>query len=704
MSGYKNLDVALELNSQMLLLLGANDAGKSNTLEAIAAVLETGIHLDSLTNIPPRLWARGDPGNDPGEGFELDVNAVLEFDITKELEQGHFNLLVTNPYTRVKNPYTLVEEDNRNLRGKRRPNEFSIWGRQFEMPQEPPDTATTLGRLREQILGVASSAVPNWETMGADYRTLLDFCLESTTFVFGGVPFWSCPPLESASSSVRDSARRLNGIVHMKEEFGNIGIVPLVETLNGSLPDPHVPFAILPQMACVPMWDVQLLRPTPNLGAIEGLVEEFIAQDRLVVASLEGLEGWQEVGETYQIEMEDSPWFEAIEDGGFRIKPSVARACEELSRQATSLAPHFLSSRFDIRIVVISPAEPFPPAGNRKVWVALSRVGGGGVFSLDDVGRGTATWAFVSLAMAMHQKRSQQGADPTEFTLIIDEPEAHLHPLAQQEVMEWIADNADRAILATHSAEFLTPPAGASVDYLGIWRDERGVTHGVNLSDDLLGFLDEFGELFGTTRGTVLQLTRMVVVVEGRQDEEVIRRFFDETFRRERVLFVPIHGAYNLTTGTAEALARLGKPMRILFDNVRHAALVSGERPFGFRSSSEEQKLRKVLAQFRGLTQEPALDVKAVAFPEPDILCALPEKAFQELARQSGSGGFSGWGDLKERFRAKGTGKGFKQFVVEALSMDIDHTRLVHETLRLCGEETTPSESLSRAIDEALST
>ena len=86
---------------------------------------------------------------------------------------------------------------------------------------------------------------------------------------------------------------------------------------------------------------------------------------------------------------------------------------------------------------------------------------------------------------------------PQKTLYVIDEPERHLHPTAQADVAEWVAQlgaqqGAD-VIVASHASSFLNLPS-ALVEYILVYRDEERITRATTVTGDVIGLLDSIAE------------------------------------------------------------------------------------------------------------------------------------------------------------------------------------------------------------------
>ncbi len=215
---------------------------------------------------------------------------------------------------------------------------------------------------------------------------------------------------------------------------------------------------------------------------------------------------------------------------------------------------------------------------------------------------------------------------------LIDEPERHLHPIAQREAASWIANlveqpGAPSVVVATHSPAFLDLPSQLA-QYLGVTREE-GASRAHSITTEEMRHLDGFADRLGVSRADLIQLVRLVIIVEGKHDKLVVEHFFAHELARARAIVLPIRGTRNKGgIPESETLAALGVPIVVLFDDV-HAAFLDGERD---AETNEEKHLVSLREQWRERRGDAAF--RLVAFPLPDIFAALPEAALREAIRK----------------------------------------------------------------------
>ena len=182
-------------------------------------------------------------------------------------------------------------------------------------------------------------------------------------------------------------------------------------------------------------------------------------------------------------------WILEGPDGSVRLDPSVTRVCESIARLATRIAPPFVTRRYDIALVPRSVREMMGASADAPpVRLGLCPHSDPTiVFHLDSVGSGLAVWTgYAVLAAARrialepgkfglhddpdfdparHRGQRFRGTSVSGATrkgphsdlgrrvaawerpviYVVDEPERHLHPTAQDEVAQSAGGARDSA-------------------------------------------------------------------------------------------------------------------------------------------------------------------------------------------------------------------------------------------------------------------
>jgi hypothetical protein len=408
------------------------------------------------------------------------------------------------------------------------------------------------------------------------------------------------------------------------------------------------------------------------------------------------------------------------------ISESVGELCERLSNRATAIAPLFVRRAYDIRVEPLEPVQ-WHRYGNRRIRLALVRRDSGASFDLTVAASGLAVWSAFAVEEAMLQLERELDHELAAFIeehveredededywaprnephlgeqgrlYILDEPERHLHPEAQEQAARWLVDRLEEQtsfVLATHALPFLSLTA-AEVEYALVSRGEDSLTHAESITGDVWGVLDARASEAGLgSRAQLIQLARAFLVVEGAHDELVVRHFFGERLARERIVVLPIRGATRARTLIeAELLAKFDAPLIVLFDEVRAEAVVAKERPS--RKDISVHSLWEMLQRWPAERKQPHV----VEFTLPDIYCAVPDQCVRQVVADRG-GSFPGWRRVIKDFGDETSGRGFKDFFLAAsgLSRKTDTTTLIEEILERCRVQ--PRAELRRAMDEVL--
>ena len=304
---------------------------------------------------------------------------------------------------------------------------------------------------------------------------------------------------------------------------------------------------------------------------------------------------------------ESDPWFDEESDG---LSSQLVGGCARLSEEATRLAPGFVTRTYRVEL---QPLEPqwwdlndgrrlrvaLVPHDAKASWKPLG-------FGLDSVGAGLRIWALFAVYEAI---RRVSARTDRSTVFLFDEPERHLHPVAQREAASFIASivaEGANVIVATHAPAFLNEPIPLAC-YVQLSRTD-GVTRASPLDP---GRLDDLSEEVGMDRSDILLLTRSFLIVEGTTDRKIIDHFYGDDLRRERVVIIPVHGTRRARAlPEAELLHRLNKPVAILFDNMADS------------TSDERRVMEDIIARWPAEVEPPI----PVEFGSVDILRALPDE------------------------------------------------------------------------------
>lgn len=405
----------------------------------------------------------------------------------------------------------------------------------------------------------------------------------------------------------------------------------------------------------------------------------------------------------------------------WRVRPEVAARLDQLAALATDLLPDFLDGLIRTELEV-----PTDWAGSPHVRVQYVERGSDRGHPINDFGRGASRWLSIALQVAIHIMEKDWLTSAVlddaarKFSgsvLLVDEPEAHLHPSAVASVVRWcrrMVNAGFQVVAASHHEEFLRTTS-SDVRFVkvtrgaGTWTDIEGGVHDAvltrarTLSTEATPVLQELAAEVGMHPAVALSLRRAVLFVEGTLDEAVLDEYAGPVLDAAGVLIVPIHGTKNLEgLIDAELTVRLGIKMGILTDNTVTATM--RERPKKQRSG-EERKVIRLIETFesRGLPQPTVFGI-----PQDDLLFALPADGIREHAAGLAQGNvadFPGWHELRQECRdalekSSSDSVDWKKYAQEHYGLAIttpEGVRRLVRTLDLAGAEMP---SVRRVVDQ----
>jgi hypothetical protein len=264
----------------------------------------------------------------------------------------------------------------------------------------------------------------------------------------------------------------------------------------------------------------------------------------------------------------------------------------------------------------------------------------------DSTGRGLSLPRRVMFEHAEPSSVTVSDQAPIPLLYILDEPEAHLHLTAQTDAAlaaKRLAAEGQGAIVATHSLAFINPVSGLDHVVTLSSAEENGVSaHSSSSLSSLRARADEVG----IPPAALAQACRGVLVVEGKDDIEVIKRFGGVDLDEYFVVMVALTGYYGVASiPELEFLFTLDIPIAVLLDHVRRSVL--NELLAGTRRGDATGEERALVALDQSLRAH-RLGAFALPFPKVDIVCAVPDDDMEWAVEQLG-GLFAGWPDVEAR-------------------------------------------------------
>ncbi|MGN2638726.1 ATP-dependent nuclease [Nocardia takedensis] len=404
----------------------------------------------------------------------------------------------------------------------------------------------------------------------------------------------------------------------------------------------------------------------------------------------------------------DSPWLEStpMTDRGFayRIPPTTEARVEQLSQLSSDLLPDFVDGKIRAHVTVPSLWQRMPKVLLEYDQRGLTQCAD----TIDEAGSGAARWMAVAIQIALHLM--EQHPDVKSLSalgdrglsgkiLLVDEPEAHLHPAAVQSMVAWcqrMVHHGAVVIVASHHEQFLRA-AGNGITLVHVTRDADLVTTSARtLPTAATTRLQDLARDIGMHPASILSLHKAILFVEGPLDEAVLDEYAGIELEAAGIKILPIHGTKNLEgLVDSEIVTELGIKIGILTDATDPLTMASRS---GRKRSSEERKLIKIL-EIAARKKLPAPEVFGVT--EADLLFALPPKAVKDFY----SPDFPGWEELVAECR-QSLGKGpsdsvnWKKFAYDRYNLPIETPSGVRSVVRKLDVSDIPLPSIRAVIDE----
>ena len=423
-------------------------------------------------------------------------------------------------------------------------------------------------------------------------------------------------------------------------------------------------------------------------------------------------------------------WLEPLQTGdaipAWRLNPVILERMQKFGQLATDLLPDFLDGSIAAKIrfpsqdwrvgpkIVLDfrdPRNPDNPEGLiedydlAEMWD--DRVG----HELFGYGRGTLRWISVAAQLALQimtdcpsvstMRDANQGSF-ARHVLLLDEPEAHLHPSAVGSIVRWcerMVSYGFNVVAATHHDEFLRA-SKRDATFVHVTRNpDKWTTNARTLLSAATPFLQDLAVEIGMHPASVLSLHRAILFVEGPLDVAVLDEFAGPALDAAGVTLMPIHGTRNLQgLVDSELTTRLGLKMGVLTDATDPATM--GERSNSKRSG-EEVKVGRLVKMFheRGLPPP-----KSFGVPEADLLFAMPAEAIRDVVIK---GEFPGWNELVAECRQSGS-KGpsdsvnWKAYALDRYGLDLTTVNGVRSVVHKLNFANVPLSSIQAVVDQII--
>jgi hypothetical protein len=408
----------------------------------------------------------------------------------------------------------------------------------------------------------------------------------------------------------------------------------------------------------------------------------------------------------------------------------VRSAVERITFHANAIAPKFLAEYSQIDIEILDPSKWRQDAPRLRATMHQN----GMRVPLARVGSGIARWASYSIRLACQELLAGTViGDPSmesgvishkgvqylmqdvattyagvaalevlpgnlDVVLLIDEPEAHLHPRAVASVGQWLLDISTRVasvVVATHHPTLFNLRATNIQKHVVLKKGRRSSSEPWDpASEDLVA---QLARDIGLTPGDLFLMSRYVLFVEGPHDLVILEELFGELLRGSSVRLLPLHGAHNISLlATSEIVWQMGIPIGVLTDDTNMDGVRRGERS-SHMDKLVDRMLREAKAEGR--------TIDAFGLSLDDVLFYLDDEVTATFAKE----GFPGWraartiwGDRDQPATLTANGSKFKEWVTSTYGLRLDRDS-VRSMARKCKREGKLPEELSKVVAAIIS-
>lgn len=424
------------------------------------------------------------------------------------------------------------------------------------------------------------------------------------------------------------------------------------------------------------------------------------------------------------------------EDQTFVLSSLIRNAVERITTHANSIAPKFLLQDSHLEIEILDPTEW--KSNIPRIRATMNE--NGRKFPLAFVGSGIARWASYSIRLAcqellagtvigdpnsdlpftpdhssydgtthvleLPERICYDGATPYEevaaleimptqldVILLLDEPEAHLHPRAVASIGEWLQDIAPRVasiVVATHHPALFNLRGIVVQKHVILRSQGSSVVKPWNPASEEL--VDQLAHQIGLTAGDLFMMSRFVLFVEGPHDLIVLEEFFGDLLRESMVRLVPLHGAKNISLlAESEIVWHMGIPIGVLTDGTSIPRVVGGEH-----SNHIEKLVERMLRECNAANR----DVAPFGLELDDILFYLDDEVTATFANRAFPGWRKAeaiWNQMDRPANDPATGTKFKRWITETYGLPLDRDG-VRDIAKKCKESGNIPEELSAMV------
>ena len=179
-------------------------------------------------------------------------------------------------------------------------------------------------------------------------------------------------------------------------------------------------------------------------------------------------------------------------------------------------------------------------------------------------------WRDRVLANVEDAFKTSVETDFANTVLILDEPEAHLHPAGISSIAPWIQDMSAQCgavFVATHDPEILDIEMPRMRRFLFVQSNSSSTRRRIREFDIDVSALKILTNEIGVSTGELFLLTKRWLLVEGEVDKIVLQTWFRSLFVQSGVQCIPMRGERNVVHfGQMEIISGIASRVSVLLD------------------------------------------------------------------------------------------------------------------------------------------
>jgi hypothetical protein len=412
------------------------------------------------------------------------------------------------------------------------------------------------------------------------------------------------------------------------------------------------------------------------------------------------------------------------EDEIYVLSPLVRRAVMSIAEHANEIAPKFITEDSKIEIDIVRPSEWQTASPRLRVSISQGRA----KFPLAHVGSGIARWASYSIRLACQQLFHSQivvrGNDGSQLpddeipyqvindsstslesilklqiipqkmdvVLLMDEPEAHLHPRAVASIGEWLLDFSPRVasvVVATHHPSLFNLQGPNVQKHVLLKNKGTSVSKPWDPASEEL--VAQLAREIGLTPGDLFMMSRYALFVEGPHDLVILEEFFGELLRGTSIRVLPLHGAHNISLlATSEIVWQMGIPIGVLTDDTNIERVMRGER-----SGHMEKLVDRLLRECK--TENRKVDPFGLFYLDNEVTATFASEEFPGWSMSR-----TIWNQIVQPVSDTTNGAKFKKWIEKSYGLPLDRDS-VRNIAKRCKEMGIIPEELSKVVANVIS-